>query len=313
VAVNVEGALPGARRTVGRRSRQNRTAWLLISPAMAVLLALTLAPAAYLVYSSLFDFTLLGETPRRFVGLSNYGDVFKDATIRHDFLVTLLFVGLAVSIEMVVGLLLAIPLARRTASNAIASTLLLLPFAMTPAVSAIIWRQLFDPNFGWIDFYLGKLGLMHQPVEWLSHPTTAWIALIWVDVWQWTPFVALVLIAGLQGVPEEPRQAAAVDGATRFQQLRYITLPLLKPFIAIALLLRLVEAFKTFATVKILTGGGPGRTTELINLKIYRVALEDFSIGAAAALGIVFLLLLVAITSQVLRVVTRDTDLLEAR
>jgi multiple sugar transport system permease protein len=313
VAVNVQGALLGARRAVGRRSKQTTTAWLLMAPALAVLLALTLAPAAYLIYSSVFDFTLLGETPRRFVGLSNYRDVFTDATIRHDFLVTLLFVGLAVSIEMVIGLLLAIPLARRTASNAVASTLLLLPFAMTPAVSAIIWRQLFDPNFGWIDFYLGKLGLMAQPVEWLSHPTTAWIALIWVDVWQWTPFVALVLIAGLQGVPEEPRQAAAVDGATRWQQLRYITLPLLKPFIAIALLLRLVEAFKTFATVKILTGGGPGRTTELINLTIYRVALEDFSIGAAAALGVVFLILLVAITSQVLRAVTRDTDLLEAR
>jgi multiple sugar transport system permease protein len=313
VAVNVEGALLGARRTARRRSRQSRIAWLLTAPALAILLALTLAPAAYLIYSSFFDFTLLGETPRRYVGLGNYADVFSNVTIRHDFVVTLLFVGLAVSIEMVVGLLLAIPLARRTASNGVASTLLLLPFAMTPAVSAIIWRQLLDPNFGWIDFYLGKLGLMGQPVEWLSHPTTAWIALIWVDVWQWTPFVTLILIAGLQGVPEEPRQAAAVDGATRWQQLRYITLPLLKPFIAIALLLRLVEAFKTFATVKILTGGGPGRTTELVNLTIYRVALEDFSIGAAAALGVVFLILLVAITSQVLRVVTRDTDLLEAR
>jgi multiple sugar transport system permease protein len=313
VAADVQGALLGARRTAGRRPKQTRIAWLLMAPALAILLALTLAPAAYLIYSSFFDFTLLGETPRRFVGLTNYGDVFRDATIRHDFLVTLLFVGLAVGIEMVIGLLLAVPLARRTTGNAVASTLLLLPFAMTPAVSAIIWRQLLDPNFGWIDFYLGKVGLMGQPVEWLSHPTTAWIALIWVDVWQWTPFVALILIAGLQGVPEEPRQAAAVDGATRWQQLRYITLPLLRPFIAIALLLRLVEAFKTFATVKILTNGGPGRTTELVNLTIYRTALEDFSIGAAAALGVVFLILLVAITSQVLRAVTRDTDLLEAR
>jgi multiple sugar transport system permease protein len=313
VALNVEGALPRARRATRRRSGQARTAWLLMVPALAVLLALTLAPAAYLIYSSLFDFTLLGETPRRFVGLSNYGDVFSDPTIRHDFWVTLLFVALAVSVEMLVAVLLAVPLARRTRGNAVASTLLLLPFAMTPAVSAIIWRQLFDPNFGWIDFYLGKLGLMGQPVEWLSHPTTAWIALIWVDVWQWTPFVALILIAGLQGVPEEPRQAAAVDGATRWQQFRYITLPLLAPFIAIALLLRLVEAFKTFATVKVLTGGGPGRSTELVNLTIYRVALEDFSIGAAAALGVVFLILLVAVTSQVLRVVTRNTDLLEAQ
>ncbi|MEA2333282.1 MAG: multiple sugar transport system permease protein [Thermoleophilaceae bacterium] len=284
-----------------------------MAPALAILAALTIAPAIYLLYSSFFDFTLLGTTPRQFTGFDNYEFVFTNGTIRHDLLITLAFVAIAVTMEMALGLLIAVPLARRTTSNSIASTLLLVPFAMTPAVSALIWRQLLDPNFGWIDHYATELGIMGSPVEWLSHPETAWVALVGLDVWQWTPFVALVLIAGLQGVDEEPRQAAAVDGATRWQQFRYVTLPLLMPFIAIALLLRVVEAFKTFATVNVLTGGGPGRSTELINLTIYRVALQDFSIGAAAALGIVFLLLLLLIVPQILRLVTRHTDVLEAR
>jgi multiple sugar transport system permease protein len=289
-----------------------RAGWLYMAPAMAVLLAMTIAPALYLLYVSFFDYTLLNEEARRFVGLDNFQQVFTDDNVRGNFVRTLLFVTVAVSIQMVLGMLLALPLARRTKGNTIATALLLLPFAITPAVSALIWRQLLDPNFGWVDHYLGRLGVMGEPVEWLSNEGTAWIALIGMDVWQWTPFVALILIAGLQGVPEEPQQAAALDGATRWQVFRHITLPLLMPFIAIALLLRLVEAFKTFASVQVLTGGGPGRSTELINLTIYRTALQDFSIGAAAALGIVFLLLLVLIVPQVLRLLSRRTDLFEA-
>jgi multiple sugar transport system permease protein len=300
---------PPARRPIGGArarggSAHRRMGWILAGPAVLLLLSLTVFPAVYLIYSSLFDFRLLDET-KAFVGLDNYTFVLTDGTIRHDLLVTLLFVGLAVSIEMLAGLLLAIPLARRTLSNSIASTLLLIPFAITPAVSALVFRQLLDPNFGWIDYYLHQIGIMGEPVDWLASPTTAWIALVGLDVWQWTPFVALILMAGLQGLPEEPRQAAALDGATRWQQLRYITLPQLAPFIAIALLLRIVEAFKTFGTVQILTGGGPGRSTEIVNLTIYRTALQDFSIGAAAALGMVFLLLLSLIVPQILRLVTR--------
>jgi multiple sugar transport system permease protein len=296
------------RHGVARRlfARSQRTAgWMLVSPAVLLLLAMTLFPAIYLLYSSLFDFRLLDDT-KQWAGLENYRWVFTNETIRHDLVVTVQFVVLAVGIEMAAGLLLAVPLARRTLSNSIASTLLLIPFAITPAVSALIFRQLLDPNFGWIDYYLQQIGIIGEPIEWLSSPTTAWIALVGLDVWQWTPFVALILMAGLQGLPEEPRQAAALDGASRWQQLVHITLPQLAPFIAIALLLRLVEAFKTFGTVQVLTGGGPGRSTELVNLTIYRTALQDFSIGAAAAIGMVFLFVLAAVMPPILRLITRS-------
>jgi multiple sugar transport system permease protein len=291
-------------------SAQNRAGWLLSAPAVAILAALTIAPAAYLLYSSLFRFTLLGST-RQFVGLGNYTNLLSDGTTVHDFLVTLMFVAIVVSIEMVLGLALAIPLSARTMGNSVASTLLILPFAITPAVSALVWRQLLDPNFGWIDYYAQKLGIMGAPVQWLSGSGTSWVAIVGIDVWQWTPFVALVLMAGLQGVPAEPREAAAVDGATAWQTFRYVTLPALGPFIAIALLLRLVEAFKTFATIDVLTGGGPGRSTELISLSIYRTALENFSIGAAAAMGVAFLILVLVVVTSVMRLATRGGDLFE--
>jgi multiple sugar transport system permease protein len=294
-----------------RRERSFRAGWLYVAPALVILLALTIVPAIYLLYSSFFDYTLLNEDARKFVGFDNYGHVFSDPNIRGDFGRTFLFVGIAVTLEMAFGVLLAVPLAARSRGNTVATTLLLLPFAITPAVSALVFRQLLDPNFGWIDHYLGAIGIMGEPVEWLSNPTTAWIALIGLDVWQWTPFVALILIAGLQGVPEEPQQAAALDGAKRWQVFVHITLPLLLPFVAVALLLRLVEAFKTFASVQVLTGGGPGRSTELVNLTVYRVALQDFSVGAAAALGIVFLIVLALIIPQVLRALSRRTDLFE--
>lgn len=297
----------GKNRTMGTRAQP----WLLVSPTVTVLLLMTIVPAIYLLYSSFFSFTLLSADQGQFVGFQNYWRILSDGDIRYGFLVTLFFVAVAVGIELIIGMVLALALAPQTFGNSIASTLLLLPFAMTPAVSALLWQQLLNPNYGWIDFYLQRLGVLEQPIEWLSSPTTAWIALIGLDVWQWTPFVALILMAGLQGLPKEPQEAAAIDGATGLQMFWYITLPLLMPFVAIAVLLRVVQAFKTFDTVQILTGGGPGTSTEIINLTLYRVGLQNFQVGAASALGIVFLILLLVVVSRLLRVMERNTDLFE--
>jgi multiple sugar transport system permease protein len=289
-----------------------RNAWLLNAPALIVLLMMTIFPAVYLLRSSFFSFTLLSPTSN-FVGLQNYVYDLTNPDIRNSLLITLLFVAVAVSLELVIGLLLALALARQTLENNIASTLLLLPFAATPVVSALLWRELLNPNYGWVDYYLHQIGLMPTPVDWLSHPVTAWIALIGLDVWQWMPFVALILMAGLQGVPHDIKEAATVDGAGAWQQFWHITVPQLRPFIAIAVLLRIVQSFKLFDTVQVLTGGGPGTATQVINLTIYRVALQDFSIGAASALGIVFLVVVMIVVSQVFRVVAHNTDLVEER
>lgn len=294
-----------------RRDTANRLGWALVAPAVVVLLALTIFPAAYLVYASFRRYNLMTPEDAAFVGLDNYVNIVSNPDLRHSMLLTLLFVVLAVGFEFAIGLGLALILARKSRENTVAATLLLLPMAVTPVVSALIWRELFNPNYGWVDYYLRRIGLMREPVAWLSHPVTAWFTMISLDVWQWTPFVALILMAGLQGIPPEPREAAAVDGAAGWRLFWDVVFPLLRPFVAIAVLLRTLDAFKTFGTIEVLTGGGPGVSTEIINLTIYRTALQDFSVGAAAALGISFLIVLSIIVPQMLRVLARNSDLVE--
>lgn len=280
--------------------------WLLLSPAIGVLLLMTILPAGYLLWSSLTNRTLLGGTGV-FVGLENYRNAISDPQVLKSLALTFIFVFLAVGAELLIGLAIAVPLARQSRSNNVAAALLLLPFAVTPAVSAMMFKELLNPNYGWVDHYMGVVGLPSH-VEWLSHSTTAWFALMGLDVWQWTPFVALILMAGIQSLPAEPFEAAALDGANAWQSFRHVTLPMLTPFIAIAVTLRTIQAFKTFDSFKILTGGGPGDSTEIINLGIYRVALQSFRIGAASAIAMVLLILLSLLIPLLLRIVGRNAD-----
>jgi multiple sugar transport system permease protein len=294
------------------RDESNGLGWALVMPAVGVLLLLTIFPALYLLWASFRRFNLMTPDNAAFIGLENYRNIATNADIRHSMLVTILFVGAAVGIELILGLLLALILAPKSRSNAAAATLLILPMAVTPVVSALVWRELFNPNYGWVNYYLRQIGIMNEPIAWLSNPQTSWFTVISLDVWQWTPFVALILMAGLQGIPPEPREAAAVDGAEGWRLFWDVTFPLLRPFVAIAVLLRTLEAFKTFGTIRVLTGGGPGISTEIINLTIYRTALQDFSVGAAAALGIAFLVFLSILVPLMLRILARNSDLVGA-
>jgi multiple sugar transport system permease protein len=294
------------------REESNGLGWALVTPAVCVLLLMTIFPALYLLWASFRRFNLMTPDNAPFIGLDNYRNIATNGDIRHSMLVTILFVVTAVGIELALGLLLALMLAPKSRSNAAAATLLILPMAVTPVVSALVWRELFNPNYGWVNYYLRQIGIMHEPIAWLSNPQTSWFTVISLDVWQWTPFVALILMAGLQGIPPEPREAAAVDGAEGWRLFWDVTFPLLRPFVAIAVLLRTLEAFKTFGTIRVLTGGGPGISTEIINLTIYRTALQDFSVGAAASLGIAFLVFLSILVPQLLRILARNSDLVEA-
>lgn len=290
-----------------RKPRSHRGAavpWLLSAPALGVLLVMTIAPAGYLLYASLRSDTLLGAGGG-FVGLDNYVAALTDPGARTSLLLTCAFVAVAVLVQLGLGLLLAVPLAAQTRANNLAAMLLLLPFAVTPAVSALVMRELLNPNYGWVGYFMGLVGLPSD-VEWLSNTSTAWIAIIGLDVWQWTPFVALILIAGLQAMPREPIEAAAVDGASGWQTFRHVTLPMLAPFIAIAVVLRTIQAFKTFDTFAVLTGGGPGDSTEIVNLAIHRVALQSFRVGAASAMAMLLLVLLLLLVPALLRVVGRS-------
>jgi multiple sugar transport system permease protein len=286
------------------------SAWLLLLPALVLLLGMTIAPTIYLVRASLHNETLLGGSGS-FVGLQNYLNVLTNPDQWQGFARTALFVAVVVTLELVLGLLLALPLAAQSRSNRLAATLMLLPFTMTPVVAAMIWRQLLNPTNGWVAYYLDRVGLPGQ-IDWLGTTQGAWTVLVGVDVWQWTPFVALILMAGLQSLPVEPKEAAAVDGANGRQILRYVTIPMLMPFIAIAATFRTIQAFKSFDAFSVLTNGGPGTSTEIISLQIYRVALGSFRIGAAATLAVIFLVLLSLIVPALIRAAGRDSDSVEA-
>jgi multiple sugar transport system permease protein len=285
---------------------RSRVTWVLIAPAIVLLLVMTVVPTIYLLWHSLRNSRLLGP-PDQFVGLDNYVNFLTNPDQLASIGRTLFFVAAVVTLQLVLGLLLAFPLATRTRANTVAGMLLLLPFAVTPVVAALMFKQLLDPATGWVNHYLGVLGLP-STIEWLSYPITAWFTLILLDTWQWTPFVALILTAGLLSLPQEPGEAAAIDGASAWQTFRYITLPLLLPFIGIALVLRAIQAFKTFDAFFLLTNGGPGTSTEIINLSLYRVALGSFRIGAAAASAIVLLILLSLLVPLLLRVIGRNAD-----
>jgi multiple sugar transport system permease protein len=302
-----QAALPqGGAQPLAKNRRSSRVPWLYLSPAMVVLLVMTIGPAIYILYTSFRNESILGGEGR-FVGLQNYESAMTNPGTRQAFIVTILFVVVVVALQMALGLALALPLAGQAASNKVAATLMLLPFAVTPAVAAMIFRQLVNPNYGWIPYYLEFLGAPPN-LDLLGNPASAWLVLIGLDVWQWTPFVALILMAGLNSLPHEPREAAMVDGASSWQVFRFITLPGLIPFLAIAIVLRTIQAFKTFDSFKILTGGGPGNSTEIINLGIYRVGLQTFNVGLASAMAVLLLIFLLAIVPALQRVIGRLAD-----
>ncbi|UKD57052.1 sugar ABC transporter permease [Amycolatopsis sp. FU40] len=304
-ALPSETTAPAADRRALRRN--NRAGWLFISPALLVLLALTVAPTLYLLVSSFRRVDLFGGESG-FVGFANFGAVLTDPEILSSLLTTLVFVAVAVSAEMLLGLGLAIPLSAKVRGSGPAAALMLLPFAVAPAVSALLFRQLVNPNYGWVNHYLGALGIVPADLDWLARPATAWLTVLGLDIWQWTPFVALILMAGLQSLSPEPLEAAAIDGASAWQAFRHVTLPMLTPFLGIALVLRTIQAFKTFDSFQVLTRGGPGNSTEIVNLAVYRVALQSFRIGAAAAVGLLLLVLLLTLTPLLLRLIGRQGD-----
>lgn len=304
------GARSAAARPRSAPSRRALKAWGFMLPAGALLLAMTVVPTLYLAYCAFRHEDLLGPNSR-WVGLDNFRHVLGDPNIWADALTTLQFVVLAVAVEMALGLLLALMLSRKLPETDLLTALFILPLGVTPVVSALVFRVLLDPAYGWVDYYLQSWGLIDQPIDWFGEPFYAWTAVIGLDVWQWTPFVALILLAGLQGVPSEPKEAARLDGANALQLFWHIVLPFMAPFLAIALVFRTIEAFKTFGSVFVLTGGGPGTSTSLINLDLYRIALQNFDIGAAAALGICFLVVLSLIMGRLLAVLNRNTDILE--
>lgn len=268
-------------------------------PAAVFVLLLMVFPLAYNFRVSFTDWSMAAA--RRDVGLANYthlltGDPrFWPAVWR-----TFYFTVLAVTVETVLGTAIAILLNRDFRGRDAARTLLLLPVVATPVAVGLVWLLLFEPTIGFINYSLGVLHL--PPQRWLASPLEVIPSLVLIDVWQWTPMITLLALAGLTVLPADPVEAAEVDGATPWQVLALVTLPLLRPTIVAAVMLRSIDALKTFDIIYTTTQGGPGFGSETLNIYVFTTAFGYFRMGAAAALLVVFFLIVLGVTVALARV-----------
>ncbi|MGH6681073.1 MAG: carbohydrate ABC transporter permease [Bradyrhizobium sp.] len=283
-----------------------RLGWLMLAPTLAMLAANSIFPLLYALSVSLRNYQVLIPGAHPWIGLSNYFRIFSDPLFWSSLHVTLWFLAGVVFLQFPVGMALALLINRQRRFQNLIATLLLVPTIISSSVAAFQWAQLFNYQFGPLNYVLGLLHL-GQPT-WTANPSLALPALIFVDFWQWTPFMTLLLFAGLRSLPGEVVEAARTDGSTAWQIVWRIYLPLLRPVIGIALILRILMAFKLFDIIYVLTAGGPGTVTEDLAFYTYIQGFRYFDLGYASALA-VLQLIAVAILAKVLIVLTRRSRL----
>jgi multiple sugar transport system permease protein len=274
---------------------QRRTAFLLISPAVIVLLAINLFPIVYAVYISFHHWTLARPQPPRFAGWFNYEEALTDDRFINAIWVSLSFVTFAVAVDFILGFLLAFVFHARLRGLATLRKISMLPVMVMPLVVGLVWFYMFNENFGVVNWVVTLFGSPRLPF--LTHDTLALWSLVIADVWQWTPFVMLVLFAALQSLPEYVYEAARMDGLSGWQIFWRITLPLLRPAIWVVLILRVVDAFRMVELVFMMTKGGPAGYTEVLPWYLYTTGFLSLDLGYAAAMA-VLMLILVTIVSQ---------------
>jgi multiple sugar transport system permease protein len=269
-----------------------------VAPALALLAVITVYPAVYVLYLSLHRrLLILGIS--KFVGLDNYLFLLRDGRFWNAFGNTVYFSSLSVSLEMLVGLAIALLLNRSFPGKGAVRALVLIPWAVPTVVSARMWEWMYNTDFGILNFLLGT------KINWLGSPFWAMNAAVFMDVWKTTPFVVILLTAGLQVIPRELYQAAVVDGAGSWNMFRRITLPLLMPVVAVVLIFRTLDAFRVFDAVYVLTGGGPANTTETLSIYAYKVLFQTLQFGYGSTLSVVVFLCVGMISVFYIRVLSR--------
>ena len=266
------------------RWRERHLRVLMLAPALTILAALTLFPTLYMFMASVQRVSADPAVPRVFVGLDNFLRMTTDSQFHVGLLNTVIFTACAVTVEFLLGLGLALLFDRFIRHFNFLKTVLMIPMMLPPIAVAITWKLIYQPQFGVLNELMYRLGLPLR--AWAGDVHLAMFTIILADIWEWTPFVFLLMLAGLASLPVEPYEAAEIDGASAWQQFWDLTLPFLKPVIAIALLLRVMDAMRLFDLVFILTGGGPANATIVLSLYIFQVAFRFVDIGYAAAMSL---------------------------
>jgi multiple sugar transport system permease protein len=279
------------------------TPYLFVAPAVLVLAFTCLYPVIKGFELSFFEWSL--GTPiesRKYIGWENFSWALHDPALYNSIKVTLIFTACSVTAELILGLAIAFLLEKGLRGIVLLRTAFIIPIMIAPVVVGLLWRYLFDANFGLINFVVRLFGF--EPKVWLGTPGLAMPAVIITDVWQWTPFMFILFLAGLQSLPKDPVEAAQVDGATTWQVIRQVKLPLLAPVIWVAVILRIIDAFRSLEVMFIMTFGGPGRETEVLSLNIYKTAFTSQRLGLAAVHAI-FLLFFILVLSMAFLMIAR--------
>jgi len=282
------------------RTTKRNTALALIVPTSIILAVINLYPFFYALNLSFHRWNM--ARPARgyeFVGLANYATAFSDPRFLNSVSRTIIFVVFAVSIEFLLGFGIAFVLNTNLKGMDLIRKIVIIPVMVMPIVASLIWFYMFNQRYGVINWALGLIGV--PPQAWLTSKTLAMPSLIIADVWQWTPFMMLVILAGLRSLPEYVYEAAQIDGLSKWQTFRRVTVPLLTPTILIIVLLRIMDAFKLFDLVYTMTTGGPAGSTETLSYYIYIQAFQFFELGYAAALAILMLILIIIISQIFIR------------
>lgn len=283
-------------------TKKERFGIYLVTPALIVLAVVYIYPLIYNVDLSFSRWDLASGIPKQYVAFQNYQNLFSSETFRKVLYNTLFFTLVSVPLEFVLGLILALMLNQDIKGKNVIITVLSLPMMIAPVVAALTWKWVYAYDYGVLNFLLNRLFGM-EPILWMSDKNIAMYSVIIADVWITTPFMMLILYAGLQMIPTELYEAAKVDGASSWQMFRYVTLPSMKNVLLVALMIRTIDAFtKLFDVVYVITGGGPAYATEVLPTYAYKVGLKFFRLGSGAAISMITLLVAAILITIMLRV-----------
>jgi multiple sugar transport system permease protein len=296
-----------------RRGAQERAdarlGLLLATPAIVTILLIAIIPLAQTIQDSLFQISLRFENaPRPFVGLGNYLSALSDDSWFNALRVTGLVAGASVAAELVLGMIIALLINRSFRGRGIVRASVLVPWALTTVVSAKMWAWIYDGRYGIVNDLLLRTGIIDQPIIFLVKPEVTIWAMVAAEIWKTTPFMALLLLAGLQLIPHELYEAAALDGASRWQAFWRVTLPMLKPTILVALLFRTIDAVRMFDLPRVLTNGGPGKSTETVVLYTYNTFFTSLNFGYGSTLAVMIFLIVTVISFIFIKVLGTPTQ-----
>jgi multiple sugar transport system permease protein len=270
--------------------------WPFVIPALIVVLAVIVFPWLFTIWMSLREWKVGSSTT--FVGLANYLRLPNDPRFVEAVGHTIVYTALSVLLPLVLGTFAAVVFHQKFPGRGFLRGIFIMPMMATPVAIALVWTMMFHPQLGVLNYLMSLVGLPAQ--LWVFHPATVIPSLVLVETWQWTPLVMLIVLGGLAAIPVEPYESAQIDGAGVWQMFRYITLPLITPFLFIAAMIRMIDAVKSFDIIFAITQGGPGSASETINLYLYSVAFIYYDLGYGSAIAVVFFILIVALAAALL-------------